>query len=68
MHSFFLYHPGITIDEVNEEEHVLKGMRRDVLEKADIVIIDEISMVRADMLDCVDKSMRMTMRSDEPFA
>jgi ATP-dependent DNA helicase PIF1 len=67
IHSFFLYHPGITIDEINKEEHALKNERGDVLKEADIVIIDEVSMIRADLLDCVSKSMQLTMDNMFPF-
>lgn len=33
----------------------------------DLMIIDEISMVRADLLDAVDATMRRLRRSDKPF-
>ncbi|MCI7286731.1 MAG: tetratricopeptide repeat protein [Bacteroidales bacterium] len=33
--------------------------RRKILEEVDLVIIDEISMVRADIIDCVDRILRV---------
>ena len=33
----------------------------------DVIIIDEISMVRADLLDAMDISLRKTRKSDVPF-
>jgi hypothetical protein len=39
-------------------QHALKGMRRDVLREVDLLIIDEVSMLRADVLDAVDYRMR----------
>jgi hypothetical protein len=38
--------------------HALSGMRRDVLREVDLLIIDEVSMLRADVLDAVDFRMR----------
>jgi len=66
IHSFFLFHPGITLDEVNEE-HDLAWKRVDVLKNVDTIIIDEISMVRADLLDCIDVCMKKNLKSDLPF-
>jgi len=43
-------------------------MPRKIYKKIEVIIIDEISMVRADLLDCVDKFMRLNgPRSDKPF-
>ena len=34
----------------------------------DAIVIDEISMVRADLLDCVDRFLRLNRpRTDKPF-
>jgi len=38
-----------------------------LLSKCDIIAIDEISMVRADLLDAIDVSCRKTLGSDDPF-
>jgi hypothetical protein len=38
--------------------HALNGLRRDVLREVDLLIIDEVSMLRADVLDAVDFRMR----------
>ena len=37
------------------------------LSRTDLIIIDEISMVRADLLDMIDKSMRTALAVDKPF-
>ncbi|VVB76748.1 ATP-dependent RecD-like DNA helicase [uncultured archaeon] len=55
IHSFFKFKPGVTLDSVTK----LYGWRRENYEKLDAIIIDEISMVRADLLDCVDRFMRL---------
>jgi ATP-dependent DNA helicase PIF1 len=58
IHSFFHFKPDITLDKVRPMGHFGSGMYKAI----DIIIIDEISMVRADLLDCVDKFMRLNGR------
>jgi hypothetical protein len=41
--------------------------KRDLIQGLDLLIIDEISMVRADMLDAIDAVLRHVRRNDEPF-
>ncbi len=67
IHSFFGFKPDVNLSKVRKlskrDEH-----RAEVYKKCDVLIIDEISMVRADLLDCVDKFMRLNgHRSDLPF-
>ncbi len=49
IHSFFNFRPDVTPDTVGKIRPRDKGMYK----KLDAVVIDEISMVRADLLDCV---------------
>jgi hypothetical protein len=42
--------------------------RRDILRALDLMVIDEISMVRADTLDGVDEFLRVNRESNETFA
>lgn len=44
-----------------------RGKPRKLLENLDLIIIDEISMVRADVLDAIDISLRKNRSSDKPF-
>ncbi len=44
-----------------------KRLRRRVLRKLDLLLIDEISMVRADLLDSIDLALRAAHQSDAPF-
>jgi len=67
IHSFFQFHPGITYDEVYGGDHFLNPQRLKVVRNLDTIIIDEISMVRADMLDCIDKCLRVAIKSNAPF-
>ena len=48
--------------------HPLNAIRRNVLREVDLLIIDEVSMLRADLLDAVDHRMRQVKhRYDRSF-
>jgi len=47
-------------------EHLSKG-RREIIEKTDVLIIDEISMLHDFRLDMVDTVCRLVRSKDEPF-
>ncbi len=56
IHSFFLLRPGLmTVDSVGTFG---RGSRIQVLRSAKTVIIDEVSMVRSDLLSAVDIRLR----------
>ncbi len=64
IHSFFRFHPQTTLDSIRR----IYGNGAKVYKQLDTIIIDEISMVRADLLDCIDKFMRLNGRdSKKPF-
>ena len=50
----------------NFVEHLGKG-RREIIEKTDVLLIDEISMLHDYRLDMVDDVCRLVRRRDEPF-
>ena len=54
LHSFFGFHAGILADEAAKKH----PRNRDLYQTLDTLIIDEASMVRADLLDCVDAFLR----------
>ena len=56
IHSFFKFKPDITLDKV----HKIKDNK--IYKKIDTIIIDEISMVRADLIDCMDRFLRLNGR------
>lgn len=56
IHSFFLIPPNITPDKVLE--HKLSEKKKKLIQELDMIIIDEASMLRADLLDCIDISLR----------
>ncbi len=47
-------------------DHMAKG-RREIIEKTDVLLIDEISMLHDYRLDMVDEVCRLVRRKDEPF-
>lgn len=63
IHSFFHF-PWTVLkkQDVPDSKHL-----RDVIPFADAVIIDEVSMVRADLMDAVDDALRWNMKQDKPF-
>lgn len=56
------------LDDIPEgfADHISKG-RREIIEKTDVLIIDEISMLHDYRLDMVDIACRLVRRKDEPF-
>ena len=65
IHSFFKFKPDITM----EKAWVLGGKAKkpELYKSLDAIVIDEISMVRADLLDCVDAFMRRVCGTMAPF-
>ncbi|MEP9348436.1 DEAD/DEAH box helicase [Xanthobacter sp. KR7-225] len=63
IHSFF----GIAPRLLNPDEVKPRVQVRRLLKRLDRVVIDEISMVRADLLDAVDLSLRIARDTSEPF-
>lgn len=57
IHSFFGFRPDITIQKIRQF-YRNKG-KKGLFKKLDSIVIDEISMVRADLLDCIDAFLRM---------
>lgn len=71
IHSFFqfplsLYVPG---QGFIGEQHYSRYTRetRRIISTLDLLVIDEISMVRADLLDAIDATLRRLRHSDSPF-
>ncbi len=56
IHSFFNFKPNITVKGVAGV--ALRPELSKVYPRLEVVIIDEVSMVRADLLDCVDVFLR----------
>ena len=76
IHSFFQlplcpYLPDvkelITEYQTPERYRSLRKERVNIIRTLDLLIIDEISMVRADLIDAVDMTLRRYRRNDKPF-
>ena len=76
IHSFFQlplcpYLPDVkelvTEYQMPEQHRSLRKDRVKIIRTLDLLIIDEISMVRADLLDAVDMTLRRYRRNDKPF-
>jgi len=63
IHSFFRIPPRL----LNPDEVKPPAQVRRLLKKLDRVVIDEISMVRADLLDAVDQALRISRDNRAPF-
>ncbi len=65
IHSFFSFRPDITPSKVRK---IRAKDSENIYKNIDTIIIDEISMVRADLLDCVDIFLRLNgPSSKKPF-
>jgi ATP-dependent DNA helicase PIF1 len=55
IHSFFGFKPSVTPEKVKKAA----GKEGSIYREIDAIIIDEVSMVRADLLDCIEKFLRL---------
>lgn len=62
IHSFFRFPPRLIIPE-----DIPRLRNAKIFKEIDVLIIDEVSMVRADLLDGIDASLRINRNSREPF-
>lgn len=66
IHSFFKFKTDITPSKVKKKK-IAEGSPN-IYKELDTIIIDEISMVRADLLDCVEKFLRLNGKNRaKPF-
>ena len=68
IHSFFRIKPGPVISDSEHVPVFRPGHPKwRLMKNMDVLVIDEISMVRADLLDAMDYSLRANLKSEEPF-
>lgn len=65
IHRFFSFNDGI-LDFF--EHKTYSKSKLEVLRRIDCIVIDEISMVSALLLDAIDRALRLANNSAEPFA
>ena len=63
IHSFFQFAPKLLLPH----ELMINKRLTSMLKAIEVIIIDEVSMVRADVMDAIDFSLRLHRRSEEPF-
>jgi hypothetical protein len=69
IHSFFLlpFRP-ILPDDDEIQRFPKSSPKAKIIQRADTIIIDEVSMLRADIIDAIDQSLRLNgSRPDLPF-
>ena len=74
LHSFFKlpFHPLLPNDTRYDRRHIKETLKytseqRKLIREIELIIIDEISMVRADIIDFIDKVLRIYTRNNDPF-
>lgn len=70
IHSFFQIPFGPYLPGKKDLAKEVGKMRREklnIIRTLDLLVIDEVSMVRADLLDCIDDVLRRVRRSPLPF-
>lgn len=73
LHSFFQlpfgpFVPGSEgYDRNSQRQFRFSKEKRQIIQSLDLLVIDEISMVRADLLDAVDATLRRFRRNEQPF-
>lgn len=65
IHSFFGFPPNITPEKIRREK--ASKVLLEILKHLDVLVIDEVSMVRADLMDCIDEALRLFLETSEPF-
>lgn len=72
IHSFFQlplspYIPGSSFSDNGWKQYSFSKEKKNILRSLDLLVIDEISMVRADLLDAIDQVMRRYKDHSKPF-
>ncbi|MBQ4525373.1 MAG: AAA family ATPase, partial [Bacteroidaceae bacterium] len=72
IHSFFQlplspYVPGMQFSESGRKQYSFSKEKKNILRSLDLLVIDEISMVRADLLDAIDSVLRRYKDHTRPF-
>jgi ATP-dependent DNA helicase PIF1 len=62
IHSFFGFPPRLI-----QAKDISKNFTKKWFNRIEVLVIDEISMVRADLLDAIDRSLRLNRDSPLPF-
>jgi ATP-dependent exoDNAse (exonuclease V) alpha subunit len=67
IHSFFHFKPNVTAASIKKKKSA-GTEKTTIYKKLTTIVIDEVSMVRADLLDCVDRFLRLNgPHQKQPF-
>ncbi|MCX8480940.1 MAG: AAA family ATPase, partial [Sediminibacterium sp.] len=72
IHKFFGFHAGQITDESERNNYLIseklkKLLNYKLIQELDIIIIDEISMVRVDIFDTIDKYLKVVKNNEDNF-
>src|SRR5574344_1733177 len=67
IHSFFQLPFSPFIPGAQLEQQRISAEKLNIIRTLDLLVIDEISMVRADLLDCIDQVLRRYRDRNLPF-
>lgn len=62
IHSFFKMPFDIDLDELKVDYKL-----REILRNIDTVVVDEVSMVRVDLMEAMSRKLQIARKNDEPF-
>ncbi len=66
IHSFFGFPPRIVTPKEASRRVTMKHLKR-LYQNLEVLVVDEISMVRADILDGMDRFLRVNRENNRPF-
>ncbi|NQU52649.1 MAG: helix-turn-helix domain-containing protein [Bacteroidetes bacterium] len=69
IHSFFQlsFGPQVGLENASAQQNRYNKEKINIIRSLDLLVIDEISMVRADLLDAIDRVMRRFKNRNKPF-
>jgi ATP-dependent exoDNAse (exonuclease V) alpha subunit len=65
IHSFFGFEPQIAVSDTRRLAAITT--KPELYQRLEMIVIDEVSMVRADLLDCVDSFLKAVRHDLSPF-
>ncbi|MEJ5285246.1 MAG: AAA family ATPase [Brevinematales bacterium] len=65
IHSFFKIFPGETISDL--EEIISRNKKIELIKSLELIIIDEVSMLRADLFDLINEILKKILKNNLPF-
>ncbi|MDR0306683.1 MAG: AAA family ATPase [Chitinispirillales bacterium] len=67
MHSFFHLAPAVQIPKETAPIETWSRNLLETLRRTEVIVIDEVSMVRVDLMDMIDVKLKMANGNDLPF-